>query len=628
VTGIDVLQDLTDLLFVGIFLVVAVHALRHPRRATIDAALFFAAFSFIVLYTVVAPPLHLAANALAVGLVITVLLAAPYLLLRLADGFTTVPSFLSRGAAAGFVLVAVSALALPASLRPMLTVPYIVYFVGLTLYSSVAFVRAGRRATGVTRRRLQAVAFGSACLGVAILLSPLRPALPGLVPLWNVLNHLLGLGAGVGYFLGFAPPAWLRRAWQEPELRAFLGRAALLPRLPNTEAIVAALEGGAAASLGAPHAYILLWDAASQALRRTAEGASVSVAPGEMIAGRCFAAQRALFVADAARAYPDRAQEYRASGALAVLAAPISAGQRRLGVLAVAAARPSIFAEDDLVLVQLLADQAAVILESRHLIDEAARVHAREEATRLKDDFLSAAAHDLKTPLTGLLGQAQLMQRRVARDPTAPADGPGVDRLVADAQRLHRLVLDLLDVARVEQGRLVGPCEPVDLVPLAAEAARPLETPLHRIVIAAEGPVVAQCDGARVLQLLTNLLENAVKYSPEGGEIRVRVWASGAEAHLRVEDEGIGIPPGDLPHLFERFHRGGNVDDRAFAGMGLGLYFCHAIAEQHGGRLEATSAGPGRGSAFEATFPLVAAPQESRPEGLAERVGLPADPVA
>lgn len=604
-SGIDVLQVLTDVLFLGIFIIVTHHAIRQRRRATIDTALLFGVATGLVLYTVLAVPLHLTSYTLVAGLVIALVLALSYLLLRLVEDFTSVPRPVSAVAAVGLVLGVLSAFALPNSVRTLLTLPYIMYFVSVTLYSSVAFVRAARQATGVTQRRLQAVGCGSLCLGLDVIVAGLHTGLPAFTPAWTTLSHLCGLGAGIGYFLGFAPPAWVRRAWQEPELRAFLARAARLPRLPSTDAIVREMEQGVAASLGVAHALVFLWHEDIQVLRSTAGTAPYDMPLGQMIGAHAFATQQALFSVDAPRDDPANADLYRTYGATTVLAAPITAGEKRLGLLLAYAPRASIFAADDLVLVQLLADQAAVILESRTLIDEATRVRAREEVTRLKDDFLSAAAHDLKTPLTSLLGQAQLLQRRAARDPAAPADGPGIDRIVTEAQRLRRLVHDLLDVARVEQGQLVGAREPLDLVTAVADARRHIMSPLHHISIDANAPVMADCDPARIMQLMDNLLENAVKYSPEGRDITVRVWAD-EEAHLMVIDQGIGIPAADLPRLFERFHRAGNVDDRAFAGMGLGLYICQAIVVQHGGRLTATSDGPGTGSTFHITLPRLA----------------------
>ena len=143
------------------------------------------------------------------------------------------------------------------------------------------------------------------------------------------------------------------------------------------------------------------------------------------------------------------------------------------------------FADDDLSLVALLADQAAVILESRALIDEATSVRAREEAARLKDDFLSAAAHDLRTPLTTMIAQGQLLAQRARRNPNAPADSEGLERLVREGKRLKRLVQDLLDVTRLEGGQLVGMREAVDLVALAADACARHQTALHPCLLTA-----------------------------------------------------------------------------------------------------------------------------------------------
>ncbi|MDB5058126.1 MAG: sensor histidine kinase, partial [Chloroflexi bacterium] len=231
-------------------------------------------------------------------------------------------------------------------------------------------------------------------------------------------------------------------------------------------------------------------------------------------------------------------------------------------------------------------------------------VRAMEEATRLKDDFLSAAAHDLKTPLTTMVAQAQLLAHRAKRNPAAPADLEGIERIIQQANRLKELVLELLDVSRVEYGKLVGRHETVDLVTLVGDACARHTTDFYRCMLIAPEQLVGTYDRLRLMQLLDNLLENAVKYSPEGGEVRVTLEREANNAHLTVTDQGIGIPATDLPHLFDRFYRGINVDDRQFAGLGLGLYICSGIVEQHGGRLWATSPGPGEGSAFHAVLPL------------------------
>ncbi len=621
-SAITLLQGLAQALYVICFVAVVVTAARHPRRATIDAAILFGVIALIVGESQLAAALKLAGNTWSSDIASSLLMALPYLLLRLVDDFTTVPRLLLRLGTIGLALAVIGLFALPPraiKLAPIALL-YVLYFVGLAGYVAVMFIRTARQSSGVTRRRMQAVAVGTLAIGLAILVDGLVTVAPARAAWWSVLSSLCALASGVGYFVGFAPPPPLRRAWQEPEVRAFLGRAARLPRLPDTRSIVRELERGAAASIGVPHASILLWDEEAQALCTEVDGVTFERPIGESIGGRVFVSQRALFWENAVPADPARAEAYRAYGANAILGAPITAGEKRLGVLLVYAPRPSIFAEDDLVLAQLLADQGAVILESRALIDEAARVRAHAEATRLKDDFLSAAAHDLKTPLTTLVAQAQLMERRASRRPDAQADVAGLQRLVGEAQRLKRLVLDLLDVSRIEQGQLLGPREEVDLTALAQEVCARHSSDHHRCAVDAPQSVVGVYDRTRLTQLLDNLCENAVKYSPEGGTVQVRVWQDQDNAYLTVADQGIGIPAADLPHLFDRFHRGANVDDRRFAGMGLGLYICHSIVTQHGGRLWATSPGSGQGSTFHVLLPLhepESAAAETAPEDMA-----------
>jgi signal transduction histidine kinase len=329
------------------------------------------------------------------------------------------------------------------------------------------------------------------------------------------------------------------------------------------------------------------------------------VGPSEYLVWRAFETQHAHYYPDAAKAHPELASSYRAHGVRSLLVAPISAGGQRLGALEAYTDHQPVFNEDDLDLVRLLADQAAVILESRALMDEAARVRAHEEADRSKDDFISAAAHDLKTPLTTLVAQAQFLERRAETQPSAPADLSGIRRMVLEAKRLSTLVGELLDAARLEQGKLVGEREPVDLVALARDVVGRDGLQGRRVTVSAGEPVVGSYDVRRIAQVFENLVENAVKYSPEGTEVRIAVAQHDGHALIDVIDEGIGIPPDDVPHVFERFHRASNVDDRRFAGMGLGLFICNGIVEQHGGEIWVESR-VGAGSTFHVSLPAEA----------------------
>ena len=599
-SALELITLCVQVVFASISVLTARSLIRRPTRANLNIALFFGALVAAIAnsrITAIAGPVPVV-SAVAAMLV----MALPYVLLRLLDDFAGAPAAVKRLAEAGLALSVVAIAVRGTPLPPLITLPLVAYFAVVALYVAVRFVRESRRGHGVTRRRMHAVGFGIGLLGVAILNAGIVAVTPPDVDvILNGITQVLALGSGLAFFVGFAPPRALRRAWQEPELRGFLKRAASLPRLPDTASIVSELERGAANTLGA-RAAVGLWDPVANALRfdGAGNGSPQLVGEGTFLAWRVFKSQRAAYFADAAVADPEHGGEYEGALVRSVLLAPITAGERRLGVLAVYAARTPVFDEDDLQLVELLADQAAVTLESRALIDEATRVRAHEEATLLKEEFLSAAAHDLKTPLTTLVAQAQFLERKAQREPSAPMDLPGLGRIVREAKRLSALVMELLDIDRLEHGRLVGEREPTDLVEAAREVSDAADG--GRVTVEATGPVVGRFDRQRVAQLFANLVENALKYSAPDSPVVVKVWEEGPAARISVQDHGIGIPRDDVSHVFERFRRASNVDDRRFSGMGLGLYICKGIVEQHGGRIWVESE-LGKGSTFHVGLP-------------------------
>lgn len=232
---------------------------------------------------------------------------------------------------------------------------------------------------------------------------------------------------------------------------------------------------------------------------------------------------------------------------------------------------------------------------------------AEYEMARQKDDFLSAAAHDLKTPLTTIKGHAQLLQKRAALAPEGERLVEGLQRIDGVATRMTALINELLDVNRVQMGKPLDlVLKPVELValarPLVADAQSAYDG--HRIVLISREPAIhGQWDLYRVERVVGNLLSNALAYSPDGGAITVTVDREGDDwALLQVSDQGLGIPATDLPHIFERFHRGGNVAGR-IAGSGIGLAAVRQIVEQHGGAIDVESR-EGEGSTFAARLPL------------------------
>jgi signal transduction histidine kinase len=605
VTADQLLTYLAWAIFLIIFVAVAIQAIRRPSRAHLDIALLFGAPAIVIAIAIATQSRLLPSSGIGSYIASSAILALPYLLVRLLDNIAVIALPLRRSIEALLIVALCCIWLLPLNRPQWVNSLLLLYVISVLAYVVIASIRATMQARGVTRRRLAAMSAGSLFLVFNLGISSLGSWFPQQAELWRGIAEVLGLVAGISYLIGFTPPRWLRQAWQGPELRAFLGRAAVLPRLQDTAAIVDALQQGAAESVGIAQASIGLWDETAQVLcfDRNARLLSI-VADAETPEVSAFRQQQPLFAAHIHTTHPPSKASQSAAGSSMVLAAPITAGTRRLGVLVAYAPRAPIFAEDDLALMQLLADQAAVILESRALIDAAARIHGREEAARLKEDFLSAAAHDLKTPLTTLVARVQLMERRAQRDPNAPADPISLRLLSSEVERLKRLVMDLLDAARVEQGQLVGLREKVDLVAVAQEICARLSTTRHPCTIEGDTEVVGYYDGQRIAQLLDNLVENAIKYSPDGGAIQITIRCDSSIVSISVTDHGIGIPASDIPHLFTRFHRGTNVDDRRFPGMGLGLFICKGIVEQHEGQMMIKSQ-PGQGSTFDVRLPFV-----------------------
>jgi signal transduction histidine kinase len=594
VTALELVQWASGSVFVALAVLTIAAAARRPTRTNIDIALLFGFLGAVVAATrlpaSILPPFWPAVSAILV-------MALPYLLLRLVADFGRVPALMRRAAEAGLAL-SIVAIVLNQPLPGSITLALIAYFVALATYAGLAFIPLARRSIGVTRRRMLAISGGTLLLGLALLLAAVPIVWPSAAVVSAPAVQVLGLGAALTWFLGFAPPQALRRLWQQPELRDFLVSASSLARLEDDDEVIRALQEGAARTFGVS-AAVGLWDAQRNVMRWVRDGEKLELKPGEFFSWPAFASGRAIYSGDLSRDRPRVAAAARDANVQAAIAAPIGLGDRRIGALVFYSERAPMFAEDDVALAQLLADQCAVVLESRRLAVEAADARAKEEAARLKEDFISAAAHDLKTPLTTLVAQAQTMERRM-RSGISP-DRAGIERIAREAKRLHRLVEEMLEASRIEQGALQLQPEPVDIVHVAREiAARHVDG--RRVRLHASGAATGLYDRVRVERLIENLIENAAKYSPPDTPIEVHVRRNGTEVLVSVRDHGIGIPPHDRDRIFQRFERATNVDDRSYPGTGLGLYICRGIAESHGGRIWVESE-IGAGSTFHVALP-------------------------
>jgi signal transduction histidine kinase/CheY-like chemotaxis protein len=242
--------------------------------------------------------------------------------------------------------------------------------------------------------------------------------------------------------------------------------------------------------------------------------------------------------------------------------------------------------------------QAAVTLETRN--------RERDEASRLKDEFLMTVSHELRTPLTAIYGWSRMLSTGELRPEQKTRALAAIER---NAKALEQLVNDLLDVSRVVSGRLRLDVQPVaitDAVNAAVDAIRPaaLAKSIDVIVRAAPGELTVSGDATRLQQIIWNLLSNAVRFTPTGGRIDVDIVRGADQIVVTVRDTGPGIDPAFLPHAFDRFRQGVSGTTRDHGGLGLGLAIVRHLVELHGGSIRAENAVPGPGAVFHASFPV------------------------
>jgi PAS domain S-box-containing protein len=247
-----------------------------------------------------------------------------------------------------------------------------------------------------------------------------------------------------------------------------------------------------------------------------------------------------------------------------------------------------------------------------------------EEANRLKDEFLATLSHELRTPLNAIVGWTTLLQQTSVPE-TVLAEG--IATIERNAKVQSRLIDDLLDVSRILSGKLRLDVQAVDLASIVESALRSVfpasaakEIRVHRVL--ESGGETLMGDPARLQQVVWNLLSNAVKFTPRGGRVNVSLARSGSQLELVVEDNGQGIAPEFLPHVFDRFRQADASTTRSHTGLGLGLAIVRHLIEQHGGTVSAHSDGEGKGAAFSVRLPIMAAHQrDGKPTGATAAAG-------
>jgi PAS domain S-box-containing protein len=312
----------------------------------------------------------------------------------------------------------------------------------------------------------------------------------------------------------------------------------------------------------------------------------------------------------------DAAEQFRSrSGVLC----PLVSHGRVFGTLAIGRSSSSPYSEADVKLVEAIGARTALLLENARLLetvrreaDEAQRARDdAEEAGRVKDEFLATLSHELRTPLNAILGWAHMLQ-----DPqlTPERRQAAIETILRNARNQEQLISDILDVQRIMAGKVrldVRALNLGDIIRSAAETVQPSADAkairLQLLVDLDVPPISADAD--RMKQIVWNLLANAIKFAPRGGHVQVRLLKAGDECELTVEDNGPGIAPEFLPHVFERFRQADSSTTRTHKGLGLGLAIVRSLVEMHGGTITASNAsGGGTGAVFTIRLPIRGAP--------------------
>lgn len=396
------------------------------------------------------------------------------------------------------------------------------------------------------------------------------------------------------FFASNIDPVWVTQAVAERVAEVLGDWAAVILKTPDSNDLrVAAIHHRDMASLGLAWSYIY----------------RQPLVIGDGIIGQVVATGYPSLTVDPAGAsvLQNTTSYHSPSMKLAsLLILPLRTRREMLGALVIAANDSTRSMTDEkLPLAEELASRAALAIDNAKLYTE--QVDARrkvEDLSRLKDEFLSIASHELRTPVTSIKGYTQLAKTLIREDDLPTAE-EYLDVALDQIDRMSRLILELLDVSRIETGRLEIRREPINWITFVKQLVQRHHTAVsdrrfHLSLPDGQRQVVGDRD--RLEQVLGNLIENAVKYSPDGSEIFVTVEDRGDQVVTAVADRGMGIPPDELNQVFERFHRGSKVSSTNYGGLGLGLYITKQIVERHGGSIWVESK-EGAGSTFYFSLP-------------------------
>jgi signal transduction histidine kinase/CheY-like chemotaxis protein len=561
------------------------------------------------------------AGASALGFLL--LLAQPFLTLRLVAQLRPVSRTVLLLAGASFLLAAtvfISLRALPDGLAIPAIGLVLGVFVGTQTVAGALLASEATRRVGSARVRLLVAAAATMLLALAILalgasVVDSRFATPAAAA-----TRAAALMAALGYIAAFLPPRWLRRIWQARAAYDTVEELLAVPPGATVEQVWGRFADAARRISGGDAAAVIVPSGPGESAQLIGSGLGHDATAGESAARPIRADDLEPLLA-----IDETSTDVRpiAAGSLAgELAAAIGAryvttirfaaqGGPSMAVLLLARYR-SLFSADDRELLAALGAQTALLAERRLVLAEqerlgaelASTVTALQGANQAKSDFLASMSHELRTPLNGIIGFSELMRGEPSDGTTIQVPNEWVEHVHRSGQHLLGLINDVLDLAKIEAGRLDLQREQFDLATAVSESIaglRPLADRKRLELVAEVAPGTIVADRGRIRQVLYNLLSNAIKFTPEGGRVTITTRVNADTATIEVTDTGVGISPQDLDAVFEEFRQVGGQHDRQ-GGTGLGLALTRRLVEAHEGTIAVEST-LGVGSTFTVALP-------------------------
>lgn len=554
------------------------------------------------------------------------LLAQPVFSLKLVADLRAIPRWILPAAIAAAVAAAALLFATAGQGNLAVTLAGLGVFIATEAVAAGYLALEARGRVGSARIRLAVAAIATGSLALVLLVAAAGAVVGAPPEVTGLVTRVIALAAAVGYGVAFLPPRWLREVFQASEAFNYQERILASPPSADPSELWGDLARAVHHATGAG-AVVLAIDGSD--LRTVAsDGVPVAddvVRPADMLEPALRTGGEDQLTVDI----------LASTGRRYGVSVPMIRDGEAVGVVYLLRHRPSLFDADDATLVRSLAARSANLVQRREALAAQERlgeqlavtVEALRAASAAKSDFLASMSHELRTPLNAIIGFSDLMVADAGDARTVTVPREWVDHIRNGGMHLVGLINDVLDLAKVEAGRLELAIVPVELGLAVAESIaglRPLADRKALRVTADIEPVVVSVDAGRLRQILYNLLSNAIKYTGVGGSIRVTASLDGAEVRLAVADTGVGIDPEHRAQVFEEFRQVGDHAGRV-EGTGLGLALTKRLVEAHGGRMELESE-LGRGSTFTVILPVgdtAAPPAPVRPTTTAPALGRP-----